>query len=130
VLKGDPLWVTTLLVTLAAALTCHQVPANVAEARQWIANWRAKSTGGKATSSSSSSSASSSKPAAAAGSSDVPPNVLEARQWIANWRAKSSGSGGSSGGSSSNGTGAAESDVQVTNMENPFAKLFNWGKSE
>lgn len=85
-----------------------QVPANVREARQWIANWRSKQGKGGAQPPSSSSS---SKPAAAAApkaavpkvsssgsnGAPVPPNVQEAREWIANWRAKQGiGSGAAS----------------------------------
>lgn len=57
----------------AAAPAAGEAPANVVEARQWIANWRAKS-GGAA-------------PAAGA-AADVPANVAEARDWIRRWRAK------------------------------------------
>ena len=48
-------------------------PANVLEARAWIAAWKARS--GAA-------------PAAAAAKADVPANVIEARQWIAAWKAR------------------------------------------
>ena len=45
-------------------------PANVAEARAWIAAWKAKQGG-----------------TAEAGGEDVPANVAEAREWIRRWRA-------------------------------------------
>lgn len=51
------------------------VPANVAEARAWIANWKAKSAAAPAA-------------AAPAEAADVPANVAEARAWIANWKSK------------------------------------------
>jgi hypothetical protein len=118
------------------ALLCHaQVPANVREARDWIANWRAKQ--GKGGAPPPSSSSSSSKPAAtpkavSSGSSGsngapVPPNVQEAREWIAQWRAKQGiGSGAAAGGAESTATAAQQQDggdVQVMEGEDIMASV-------
>jgi hypothetical protein len=131
-----------------------QVPPNVAEARAWIANWKATQAGG-----SSSKPAAATAPAAAAApappavkpsssststssNGDVPANVAEARQWIANWKAQQQG--GSSGGSddgnaaaaaaAEESAAAAEGDVQVVEQGNIFAsvgKLFGgWGQGQ
>ena len=77
---------------------------NVAEARQWIANWKAKQQGAPAAKPAAAP-APAAKPAAApapaakaaapapaaaaapAAASGTPDNVAEARQWIANWKA-------------------------------------------
>lgn len=101
----------------------HQVPANVQEARQWIANWRAKQGKGGAPPSSSSSSKPAAAPAAGSSGSNgapVPPNVQEAREWIANWRAKQ---GQGSSGSSSSGGAEEQQEVQVVEGEDLMASV-------
>lgn len=99
-----------------------QVPANVQEARQWIANWRSKQ--GKGGAPPSSTSTSSSKPAAAPAASSsgsngapVPPNVQEAREWIANWRAKGSSNSDSGSGGEPAAEQQQEEEVQVVQGE-------------
>lgn len=112
---------------LSTAL-CPQVPPNVQEARQWIANWRAKQGKDGAPPSSSSSSKPAAAPAAGSSGSNgapVPPNVQEAREWIANWRAKQ-GQGSSGSSSSSAQQPAAEQqqdEVQVVEGEDLMASV-------
>ena len=122
-------------------LLVAQVPANVAEARAWIANWKKKQ--GKATTSGSSSSSSSSGSSKASSSSgagsngvppaqpkeEVPPNVAEAREWIAQWKAKQAGGEGAAG------DGGAGGDKEAVVEEPPFANMLNkffggFGKQE
>jgi hypothetical protein len=112
-----------------------QVPANVKEARQWIANWRSNQGGAQATSSSSSAKPAAAPAAAAApkpsSSSDsngapVPANVQEARDWIANWRAKQgigSGAGASAGQTQQQQQQQQGSDVEVVEQEDIMASV-------
>ena len=65
----------------AAAPTGGEAPANVAEARAWIAAWKAKQ--GSATAAADAGAAD----GASQGGAEVPPNVAEAREWIRRWRA-------------------------------------------
>lgn len=96
--------VCAVLCCAVAVFFGPQVPPNVQEAQQWIANWRAKQGGTQPPSSSSKPAAAAAVPKASTSSSSgsngapVPPNVQEAREWIANWRAKQGGGSGSSSG--------------------------------
>lgn len=56
---------------------------NAAEARAWIAAWRAKQGGSGAAAAAGEGAAA----AASAAGEDVPANVAEAREWIRSWRA-------------------------------------------
>lgn len=71
------------------AQAAGDVAPNVAQARQWIASWKAKQ--GGASSAPAAGAAAAAGTAAATG--DVLPNVTEAQQWIAGWKAKQGGGG-------------------------------------
>eukprot|EP00879_Flechtneria_rotunda_P001613 GHRR01001773.1.p1 GENE.GHRR01001773.1~~GHRR01001773.1.p1 ORF type:complete len:965 (+),score=490.83 GHRR01001773.1:1271-4165(+) len=103
----------------APAPASGKAPTNVAEARAWIASWRAKQGGGAQAASSSSgapvpAAASTNKSSSNSSNSngaDVPANVADARRWIANWRAKQQG--GSNGGSDSQESDVIELDSNI-----------------
>lgn len=66
------------------AAAAPTTPDNVADARAWIANWRA----GEATAAPSEATAASAAGVNGNGATATPDNVADARAWIANWRAK------------------------------------------
>ncbi len=127
------------LLSILLQAKSGDVPPNVAEARQWIANWKAKQGGGApadngaSTSSSSAASSSSSSDASNnGGGKEVPANVAEARQWIANWKAKQEGGDGgkASSAKAADAVGEASKAVEEAAGEasdaigNVFANLF------